>query len=69
MRKFIHYTLIFKLTSSFFAVSSVEEMLLEYQGTLVERQRKGANYDETEDAWTFAVGFLYSLTVITTIGE
>lgn len=44
-------------------------MLLDYQGTLVERQRKGANYDETVDAWSFPVGFLYSLTVITTIGE
>jgi hypothetical protein len=41
-----------------------------HQDNLVQTARKGFQGEiDGEDQWTFAGSFLYSLTVITTIGE
>ncbi|CAG9808943.1 unnamed protein product [Chironomus riparius] len=44
--------------------AAVEEKLILFQNQVTERQRKGV----PDGKWTFSSGFLYSLTVITTIG-
>lgn len=65
--KVLNFCTIFNLFFTFSLLSLDEELKI-YQKDLVDRQRKGVSYDDAE-SWNFAVGFLYSLTVITTIGE
>lgn len=47
---------------------SVESEIKLYQGKVIDRQRKGSDEDG-ESQWSFSGAFLFSLTVITTIGE
>lgn len=47
---------------------SVESEIKAYQTKVIDRQRKGSDEDG-DSQWSFAGAFLFSLTVITTIGE
>lgn len=47
--------------------AKVRDILENYQKKVVAAVKNG--YDGVEDKWSFAGAFLYSLTVITTIGE
>lgn len=52
--------------------NEINEVLFQYQELIVNFTRRGLDGREdlnTSSQWSFAGGFLYSLTVITTIGE
>lgn len=52
--------------------TEIDEILLRYQELIVNFTRRGLDGREDFDSsaqWSFAGAFLYSLTVITTIGK
>ncbi|XP_055374685.1 TWiK family of potassium channels protein 7 isoform X2 [Condylostylus longicornis] len=64
---------LFNISSSLSALNKTEfyirvnQKLLEFQQIVIKAELEGSN-DDTENDWTFSSSFLYSLTVITTIG-
>lgn len=49
-----------------FSIRRIHEILVDFQKTVVENQKLG---DDIHKQWSFSGAFLYSLTVITTIGK